>query len=222
MKGRKNLNSRALSKTFGWMFIGLLVTFLTGYIISANPNMLFNVMSTTGLILIVIIEFALVIFLSTRITKMKPITAKISFLLYSFVSGLTFSSIFVIYEITSVMFVFLITSIVFAIFAVIGVVTKIDLTKIGTYLMMALVAVLLCTLVNMFLNSPSFDLILSIAIVLIFIGFTAYDVQKIIRLGELSLINEDNLAIYGALELYLDYINLFLHLLSIFGNAKDN
>ncbi len=211
-----------MAKTFGWMFIGLLVTFITGYVISMNPNMLLNVMSTTGLILIVIIEFALVIFLSARITKMKPITAKISFLLYSFVSGLTFSSIFVVYEITSIMFVFLITAILFAVMAAIGAFTKVDLTKMGTYLFMALLGVILCTIVNIFLNSPSFDLIISIVVILIFIGFTAYDVQKIKNLSEMNLIAEDNLAIYGALELYLDYINLFLHLLRFFGNNNDN
>lgn len=211
-----------MAKTFGWMFIGLLVTFLTGYVISMNPNMLLNVMSTTGLILIIIIEFALVIFLSARITKMKPITAKISFLLYSFVSGLTFSSIFIAYEMSSIIFVFLITAVLFAIMAVVGAFTKIDLTKLGTYLLMALFGVILCTIVNIFLNSSSLDLIISIVIILIFIGFTAYDVQRISRLSDMNLIAEDNLAIYGALELYLDYINLFLHLLSLFGNNNDN
>ena len=211
-----------MAKTFGWMFIGLLVTFITGYVISMNPNMLLNVMSTTGLILIIIVEFALVIFLSARITKMKPITAKISFLLYSFVSGLTFSSIFIVYEMTSIMFVFLITAVLFAIMAAIGAFTKIDLRKIGTYLFIALFGIILCTIVNIFLNSSSLDLILSIIIILVFIGFTAYDVQKISRLSEMNLIAEDNLAIYGALELYLDYINLFLQLLRFFGNNSDN
>ena len=211
-----------MAKTFGWMFIGLLVTFLTGYVISMNPNMLLNVMSTTGLILIIIIEFALVIFLSARITKMKPITAKISFLLYSFVSGLTFSSIFIAYEMSSIIFVFLITAVLFAIMAVVGAFTKIDLTKLGTYLLMALFGVILCTIVNIFLNSSSLDLIISIVIILIFIGFTAYDVQRISRLSDMNLIAEDNLAIYGALELYLDYINLFLQLIRFFGNNNDN
>lgn len=211
-----------MSKIFGWMFIGLLVTFLTGYGISLNPNMLLNVMSTTGLLLIIIAEFALVIFLSARITKMKPITAKISFLLYSFVSGLTFSSIFVVYEMSSIMFVFLITAVIFALFAILGATTKIDLTKVGTYLFMGLIASILVSIVNIFLNSSSLDFMLSIIFVLIFIGLTAYDVQRLGRISQLSLIDEDNLAIYGALELYLDYVNLFLHLLSILGSSRDN
>ena len=211
-----------MSKIFGWMFIGLLVTFLTGYGISLNPNMLLNVMSTTGLLLIIIAEFALVIFLSARITKMKPITAKISFLLYSFVSGLTFSSIFVVYNMSSIMIVFLITAVIFALFAILGATTKIDLTKVGTYLFMGLIASILVSIVNIFLNSSSLDFMLSIIFVLIFIGLTAYDVQRLGRISQLSLIDEDNLAIYGALELYLDYINLFLHLLSILGSSRDN
>lgn len=211
-----------MAKTFGWMFIGMLVTFLTGYVIFMNPNMLLNVMSTTGLILIIIIEFALVLFFTAKITKMKPITAKINFLLYSFVNGLTFSSIFILYEMTSVMFVFLITAVLFAIMAAIGAFTKIDLTKLGTYLLMALFGIILCMIVNIFLNSSSFDLIISILTVLVFIGLTAYDVQRIKRVIERNPFAEDNVAIFGAFELYLDYINIFLHLLNLFGNNNDN
>ena len=216
------MNNQTMAKTFGWMFIGMLVTFLTGYVIFMNPNMLLNVMSTTGLILIIIIEFALVLFFTAKITKMKPITAKINFLLYSFVNGLTFSSIFILYEMTSVMFVFLITAVLFAIMAAIGAFTKIDLTKLGTYLLMALFGIILCMIVNIFLNSSSFDLIISILTVLVFIGLTAYDVQRIKRVIERNPFAEDNVAIFGAFELYLDYINIFLHLLNLFGNNNDN
>ena len=216
------VNNQTLSNTFGWMFIGLLVTFLTGYVVSLNENMLYNIMSTWGMILCIVVELGLVIFLSARITKMQPTTAKISFLLYSFVSGLTFSSIFMVYSLNSIMYVFLITAVVFAIFAAIGAFTKIDLTKIGSYLLMALLAIIICTIVNIFLNSTSFDLFLSIIIIIVFIGFTAYDVQRLKRLSGTGIINEENLAIYGALELYLDFINLFLELLRLFGSSHDN
>ena len=216
------VNNQTLSKTFGWMFIGLLVTFLSGYVVSLNENMLYNIMSTWGMILCIVVELGLVIFLSARITKMQPTTAKISFLLYSFVSGLTFSSIFMVYSLNSIMYVFLITAVVFAIFAAIGAFTKIDLTKIGSYLLMALLAIIICTIINIFLNSTSFDLFLSIIIIIVFIGFTAYDVQRLKRLSGTGIINEENLAIYGALELYLDFINLFLELLRLFGSSHDN
>lgn len=210
-----------LPKVFSWMFIGLLVTFLTGYVVSLNPNMLINVLNGGGLWIILIVELALVIFLSARIHKMSPTTAKISFILYAFVSGLTFSSIFVVYELGSIMYVFLLTAAIFGVFAFFGAKTNMDLSKIGTYLMMALLAVIICLIINIFTNSSTFDLVLSIITILIFIGFTAYDVQKILRLSEESTIEEDNLAIYGALELYLDFINIFLELLKFFGNNND-
>ena len=131
------MNNKIISKVFLWMFIGLLVTFLTGYVISINGNMLISVFSTGTYIFFSILELILVIVLSARIRKMKPTTCKTMFILYSFVSGLTFSSIFVVYKITSIIYIFLIASLIFGIFSLIGYKTNIDLTKIGTYLIMA-------------------------------------------------------------------------------------
>ncbi len=210
-----------LSKVFMWMFIGLLVTFLTGYVVSLNPNMLLSLFGGVGYVFCVICELLLVIFLSARISKMSPTTAKVSFLLYSFVTGLTFASIFVVYELTSIIYVFLITALVFGVFAFIGSTTKLDLTKTGTYLLMALLSVLICTILNMFIKSSSFDFVISVISVLIFIGFTAYDVQRVLRLYDNNVLPEENLAIYGALDLYLDFINIFLELLKFFGKDND-
>ena len=214
-------NNNILSKVFIWMFAGLLVTFLTGFVVSLNTNMLINVLSSGALWVILIVELLLVIILSANIHKMKATTAKVCFLLYAFVSGLTFSSVFVMYELGSIMYVFLITAAIFGIFALVGAKTNLDLSKFGTYLMMALLAVIVFLFINIFTASSTADMILSIIIILIFIGFTAYDVQKILRLSEESMISEDNLAIYGALELYLDFINIFLELLKYFGQNKD-
>lgn len=213
------MNNKLIPKTFLWMFIGLMVTFLTGFIISMNETMLENVFSGAFWI-IIILELALVIFFSARVHKMSPTTAKICFILYSFVSGLTFSSVFVTFEIASVMYVFLISAALFAVFGLIGYYTNLDLSKIGTYLLMALLGTLICVIVNMFVGNSTFDLILSIIIVLIFIGFTAYDMQNIKRLSE-DGIDNDVVAVNGAFQLYLDFINIFLQLLSIFGDAKD-
>ncbi len=210
-----------LSKVFMWMFIGLLVTFLTGYVVSLNPNMLLSLFGGVGYVFCVICELLLVIFLSARISKMSPTTAKVSFLLYSFVTGLTFASIFIVYELTSIIYVFLITALVFGVFAFIGSSTKLDLTKTGTYLLMALLSVLICTILNMFIKSSSFDFVISVISVLIFIGFTAYDVQRVLRLYDNNVLPEENLAIYGALDLYLDFINIFLELLKFFGKDND-
>jgi len=151
---------------------------------------------------------------------MSPTTAKICFLLYSFVSGLTFSSVFVAFEISSVIYVFLIAALIFAIFGAIGYFIEYDLGRFSTFLLMGLFGVVICIIVNMFLGSDTFDLIVSIIAILIFIGFTAYDIQKIKELAN-DGIDNDVVAINGAFELYLDFINIFLHLIQIIGDAKD-
>lgn len=209
-----------LSKVFLWMFLGLLVTFGTGYYVSTQENMLYNIFSDGMYFALVITEFILVIILSARVRKMNSMTAKIMFLLYSFVTGLTFSSIFIAFRMDSIIFVFLIAAILFGIFAFIGHFTKLDLTKIGTYLLMALFGIILCVIVNLFLNNDTLDLIISCISIVVFLGFTAYDIQKI-KLLSYEYENTDNLAIIGALELYLDFINIFLDLLRIFGKSND-
>lgn len=212
--------NKILSKVFTWMFVGLLITFLTGYYVSLNEFALARIFSGYTYIIVLIIEFILVIYLSARITKMNPTTARICFLLYSFVTGITFGGIFIVYELTSIVYTFLITAIIFGVCALIGKTTKLDLTKIGSYLIIGLFGVILCSVVNIFLKSSAFAMLLSIGTVIIFLGLTAYDVQKIQKLE--GVIPEENLPIYGALELYLDFINIFIELLKIFGKAKDN
>lgn len=208
--------NKVFSKVFMWMFIGLLVTFGTGYIVSANENMMYNVFKGGTYFLLIIIELVLVIALAARIQKMNPTTAKILFILYSFVTGLTFGSIFVVYKLSAIMLVFLITSIMFGLFALIGAFTNIDLTKFGTFLLMALLGVVLCAIINIFLHNSTFDLIISCVSVLIFLFFVAYDIQKI-KVWSNNM-DEERLAIIGALELYIDFINIFLDLLKLFGN----
>ncbi len=215
------MENKLMSKTFFWMFVGLLVTFLTGYFVSHNEVMIIKLFRNSTYLILCVVELILVIALSAKVRTMSKNVARIFFVLYSFVTGLTFSSIFIIYELTSILYVFLLAAIIFLVFGLIGYYTKLDLTKLGTYLMMALFAIIICFIINLFVNSNSFDLIVSIISILVFIGFTAYDVQKIKRLNEEELIPEDNLSIIGALNLYLDYINIFLDLLRIFGNSRD-
>ena len=212
-------SNKLFSKVFFWMFIGLAITFGIGYYVSVNANMLYNVFNKYYWLL-VIAELVVVIVLSARIRKMKPMTAKIMFCLYSFITGLTFSSIFVVYQITSIVYVFGITALIFLIFAAIGYFTKIDLTKLGIYLFMALFGIIICSVINMFVGSESFNLGLTIACLIIFIIYIAYDIQ-IIKRNLYMIEEEDNLAIYGALQLYLDFINIFLRLLQLFGRSRD-
>ena len=129
---------------------------------------------------------------------MQPTTAKISYLLYNFFSGLTFASLFVVYKLESIILVFAVTAVLFLLFAIIGHFTKIDLSKIGTYLIMMLIGIILCTLVNLFLQNSTFDIVISAISIVVFLGFIAYDVQKIKRLN--GYLAEDNLAVIGAFE----------------------
>ncbi len=215
------MENKVLSKSFLWMALGLLLTFGTGYVVSINENMLENIFSGAGYIVFIVIEFILVIILSARIMKMKPTMAKICFLLYAFVSGLTFSSIFVVFEMKSIMFIFLVTAAIFGVLSYIGANTKMDLTKVGTYLVIGLIGAIIVSLLNVLIfKSTAVELGLSILILIIFLGLTAFDVQKILKISETG-IPEDNAAIYGALELYLDFINIFIKLLQLFGKGRD-
>ena len=207
------------SKVFFWMFLGLLVTFITGIYVSTNENILIFLFQNNGFIFAIIAEFITVIFLTARIRKMSPTTARISFLLYSFLTGLTFSSIFLVYELSSIMLIFLVASLLFGVFALIGNYTSLDLTKLGTFLLMMLFGVIICVLINIFLDNSTFDIIISSISVIVFLGYTAYDMQKVKLLED--EMDEDNLAIYGALQLYLDFINILLDLLRLFGKSRD-
>ena len=211
-------NNQIFTKVFMWMFIGLLVTFGTGYYVSLNANMLYNVFAKCYWIL-AIAEIGIAIFLSVRIRKMNPMTAKILYLLYTFLTGLTFSSIFVVYKITSIIYVFGISAMIFGIFAAIGYLTKIDLSRIGVYLMMILIGIILCSIINIFVKSEAFNLGLMIACLVLFIIYVAYDIQ-VIKRNMYGISEEDNLAIYGAFQLYLDFINIFIRLLQFFGDRK--
>ena len=207
------------SKVFLWMFLGLLVTFITGIYVSTNENILIFLFQNNGFIFAIIAEFITVIFLTARIRKMSPTTARISFLLYSFLTGLTFSSIFLVYELSSIMLIFLVASLLFGVFALIGNYTSLDLTKLGTFLLMMLFGVIICALINIFLDNSTFDIIISSISLIVFLGYTAYDMQKVKLLED--EMDEDNLAIYGALQLYLDFINILLDLLRLFGKSRD-
>jgi Integral membrane protein, interacts with FtsH len=212
--------NQIFSKVFMWLFVGLALTFGIAYTVSGNETMIYNLFSGGKYLLIWAIEFIVVIVLCTRINKMSFMTAVILFLLYSGLTGLTLSSIFILYEISSIVWVFGIAAGLFLIFGLIGYFTKIDLTKFGTFLLMGLLALIVAMIINMFVGNESFDIMLCIVGIVIFLGYIAYDIQLI--KNQMQVIeDEDKLAIYGAFQLYLDFINLFLRLLRLFGNRKN-
>jgi len=214
------LQQRTFAKVYMWMFIGLLTTFLTGYIVSINENMLYNVFETGLYYIFLIAEIGIVIFLSARINKMSYMTSVISFLSYSILTGISFALIFIAYNIFSIMMVFGITAIVFAIFAAIGYFTKIDLSKIRTVLFMGLLGIIIVSIIALFIDNVALNLGLIIIGLLLFIGYVAYDIQRI-KNYTMAINDPDKVAIYGALQLYLDFINIFIRLLSIFGKRKN-
>ena len=172
---------------------------------------------------LVIAEFALVIGISAAINKLSLTTATLMFVLYSVINGAVLSSIFLIYTMSSIASVFFITAGTFAVMAFIGYVTKTDLSSMGKILFMALIGIIIATIVNIFLKSSGLEMIVSYLGVLIFVGLTAYDSQKIknmLLMAPDASEGAQKLALLGALTLYLDFINLFIYLLRIFGRRE--
>ena len=208
------MENKIFSKVYGWMFIGLLISFITGYYVSTQPNIIYNLFNKGTFFILILVEIGLCIWLSAGIRKMQPMTAKILFGLYSFVTGLTFSTIFVAYRIDSIIMVFGITALTFAIMALVGTFTNIDLTKLGTILFMGLLGIIIASIINIFLGSQTLDLGIIIIGIVIFTLYIAYDVQKVKYIAQ--TLEEDKAAIICAFELYLDFINLFIKLTSKF------
>ena len=211
------MENKIFSKIYNWMFIGLLISFITGYYVSTKQNMVYNLANSYWILALV--EIGVCIWLSAGIRKMQAMTAKILFCLYSFLTGLTLSFIFVVFRMDSIVFVFGITSLIFLIMAIVGKVTNIDLTKLGTILLMGLIAIILASIINIFIGSETFDLGITIIGIIIFTIYIAYDVQKVKYVAQ--TLEEDKAAIICAFELYLDFINLFIKLLRLFGKSKD-
>ncbi|HEY8108552.1 MAG TPA: Bax inhibitor-1/YccA family protein [Patescibacteria group bacterium] len=212
-----------VNKVFGWMTLGLLLTAGVAALFASTGRAEGLADNPALLIGIVIAELALVAGLSFGINKISAPMAIGAFALYSGLNGAVLSLIFLIYTGASIAGTFFVAAAMFAAMAVYGYATKRDLTKLGPLLFMALIGVLVAMVVNVFLlKSPGFDLAISIIGVLVFIGLTAYDAQKIKRMGAAGMEGEQATkgAILGALALYLDLINLFLFLLRIFGQRR--
>ena len=214
-----------MRKVFVWMTLALAITGLTAYGVATSPALLSLIFSSKVTFFgLIIAEFALVFAISGAINRLSLSTATMLFILYSVINGATLSSIFFAFSVATIGKVFFITAGTFGAMALVGYTTKTDLTSMGKLLFMALLGIIIASVVNMFVASSGLDLILSYVGVLVFVGLTAYDTQKIKQMcqaapdaGETT----QKLALIGALSLYLDFINLFLYLLRIFGNNRD-
>jgi len=219
------INSNFLSRVYAWMSVGLIITGLVSYYISTQPKIISAFFNNFGLILILfLVQIILVAALSFFISKMSFATATLAFLAYSILTGITISSIFLVYTKSSIAITFLITAAMFGAMALYGYFTKKDLSGMSSFLFMSLIGLLIALIVNIFLKSESFDYIISAFGVIIFSLLTAFDVQQIKRLGSQLITQGENTSkasIIGALKLYLDFINLFLFLLRFTGRKND-
>jgi FtsH-binding integral membrane protein len=214
-----------MRKVYLWMALAMVITGLTSYYLATSPALLQLICANSAVLWGLIIgELALVFGLSAAINKLSLPVATLMFVLYSVLNGATLSSIFLVYTESSIASVFGITAITFAVMAVYGYFTKKDLTSWGRILFMGLIGIIIASVVNIFVKSSGLNLIISYIGVLLFVGLTAYDSQKIKEMfmqapdaGE----GMQKLALLGALTLYLDFINLFLYLLRILGSSRD-
>ncbi|MEN8192650.1 MAG: Bax inhibitor-1/YccA family protein [Bacteroidota bacterium] len=214
-----------ITKVYRWMGFGLLLTALAAYLAVSSESFIYmlaeNSMIFYGLI---IAELGLVIYLSTRINKMSAEAAAGSFIIYSILNGLTISLLLLLYTGGSIAATFLSTALTFGAMSAYGYFTKRDLTTMGSYLYMALIGLIIASLVNIFWANSTLYWIISYVGILLFVGLTAYDTQKIKKIGASVDMNDgqvsQKLAIIGALALYLDFINLFLMLLRVMGDRR--
>lgn len=214
-----------MRKVYTWMTLALVITGVTAWGVAHSPAILQMIMTNKILFLCLLFgELALVWGVSAAINRLSLTTATLLFVLYSVLNGVTMSFIFLAYTYESVASVFLITAGTFAAMVFFGYFTKTDLSSIGRILFMALIGLIIATIVNIFLKSSGFGMILNYLGVLIFVGLTAWDTQKIknmLSMAEDTGETAQKVALMGALSLYLDFINLFIHLLRIMGNSRN-
>lgn len=214
-----------MRKVYTWMAFAMLITGVTAYGVATTPAFIEAIFTNRILFWgLIIAEFGLVFGISGMLNRISLVTGTIMFIAYSVINGALLSSIFLVYTLDSIGSVFFITAGTFGAMAFIGYTTKKDLTGMGQIMFMALIGIIIATVVNMFVASSGLQMIISYIGVLIFVGLTAYDSQKIkMMLSDRDYADESaqKLALIGALTLYLDFINLFIYLLRIFGSKRD-
>lgn len=214
-----------IAKVYGWMFLGLLLTAAVALYTVSNENLIFAILTNRVLFYgLMIGEVILVSVLSARITRMKFSSAVTMFLVYAAVNGLTLSIILLVFTGESIASAFGITALTFGVMSIYGYVTRTDLTRFRSILFMGLIGLVVLSLVNIFLRSSGMEWFISMLSLFVFLGLTAYDMQKLKSYyfgtqGNISLRN--NLGIIGALGLYLDFINLFITFLRLFGRSRS-
>ncbi|HET6979149.1 MAG TPA: Bax inhibitor-1/YccA family protein [Pyrinomonadaceae bacterium] len=212
-----------LSKVYGWMFLGLLLTAGTAVLVASSPGLIQTLIQNRGLLWILLIaQLGLVFYLSARVDKVSPVTAAVLFLLYSAMVGVTSSIIFLVYTGASIVSAFVIAGGMFGAMAVFGTLTKRSLAGVGQFMFMGLIGLIIASVVSIFWFNDVLLFVINVVGVLVFTGLTAWDAQ---RLKQMAVVLPDgrvgSYAVVGALSLYLDFINLFFFILRLMGGRKN-
>ena len=216
----ENDTNNMIIKVFFRMFLGLLATGLTA-LYTYKSGLYIEIAMGMSYSVLAIIEVAIVLIFSWMFRKLSPAVVTTLFYLYSFVNGLTLSVIFAVYDMGTIFYAFFATAILFGGLSLYGYYTKKDMTKAGTILTVALIVGLIVSIINLFIGNTLLDIVLDWVMLLVFSGLTIYDMNKIKNMQEIIEYDSEKLYIYGAMELYLDFINIFIRILSIFARRRD-
>src|SRR5574344_1946283 len=212
--------NKLLSKTFLFMFLGLLVSGLTAWY-TYSSGLVLNIMFSGSFYLLLFLEVGVVLFFNFLFKKLPPIAVTILYFLYAIVNGLTLSVIFVVSYLTSIIYLFALSAIAFAVLAFIGFNTKQNLYSWKPYITTFLILAMVLSLINIFVQNSSFDLFVDLIVLAVFCGVTIYDLNVIKQMQENNIFPMEKMYIYCAMQLYLDFINIFLRVLSIFGKRRN-
>ncbi len=213
--------NKLLSKSFFWMFLGILGTAAVAFY-TYQSGLIVSLLENNAFTTLLIVELIVVLLFSFLFRKLSYQIVALLYFIYAMINGLTFSTLFATFELNSIVYVFVAASVIFAIFAWIGAKTDKDLSNWSTLLMPVLIVGIILSLLNLFVfRSSMLDIILDWVILFLFFGLTIYDVNKLKQLQGEEYANDEKLYIYFAMELYLDFINIFIRLLSIFGRSRD-
>lgn len=215
-----NETNNVMLKVFFRMFLGLLATGLTA-LYTYQSGLYLTILSGVSYAVIAVIELVVVLVFSFLFKKLSPLAVTILFYLYAFINGITLSVIFAAFEMNTIFYAFFTTAALFGGLALYGYTTKRDITRWGSILTVALIVGLVVSVVNLFIGNSLIDIALDWIILLVFCGLTIYDINKIKLMGQELEQDSEKLYIYGAMELYLDFINIFIRILSIMGRRRD-
>ena len=221
MENEISTQNKLFGKTFFWMFLGLLGSAIIAYYTYAS-GLLFNIILEGYFNILLIIELVAVLLFSLLFRKLSATVVGILYFVYAMINGVTLATVFAVFELSSIIYLFVISAVIFAVLGIKGYKTNKDLSSWSPYITVFLIAGLVLSIINLFIiKSSMLDLIIDWLILALFCGITIYDINKIKALQNVPDINQEKIYVYCAMQLYLDFINIFLRILSIFGKRRN-